>query len=186
MRLLIVNVYVDLLWNFPKSHRDFKYRVAFHQLFTSSSLHQNQFLSLHGTSKTFVSLLLLLCSIAVFAQSRHITSRVYTEGTSEGLAEACVTVKGTNILAPSEATSNFTFSVSRNRNALVISYGGYRAKEIAIGTSNTVDVHVKADATTLNDVVVFNGKPEFLTGPVSFVGAKQFPIMVGHRQISKR
>jgi TonB-linked SusC/RagA family outer membrane protein len=101
-----------------------------------------------------LSLLLMMVFFAVgiaFAQ-RTITGTV-TDGTDPVIG-ASVLVKGTSVGTITDANGNFTLSVPDGGKALVFSYLGLTAQEIALGADNTVSVSLKEDAQALADVVV--------------------------------
>ncbi|WP_439558625.1 SusC/RagA family TonB-linked outer membrane protein, partial [Dyadobacter sp.] len=97
-----------------------------------------------------------------------------TDGpTPQGLPGVNVVVKGTQVGTVTDADGNFSISVPENSTTLVFSYVGYLAQEIEIGTRSAIDVQLKADAKSLNEVVVVGygtQKKVNLTGAVDQVG----------------
>jgi TonB-dependent starch-binding outer membrane protein SusC len=101
-----------------------------------------------------VQLLLLfaLVSTLAFAQ-RRITGTV-TDDKQTPLTGATVTVKGTKVATTTDAAGRFSISVPQNGNTLVVSYVGTQPREVAIGSSDVVNVSLAAQAGALTDVVV--------------------------------
>jgi TonB-linked SusC/RagA family outer membrane protein len=101
-----------------------------------------------------LSLLLMMVFFAVgiaFAQ-RTITGTV-TDGTDPVIG-ASVLVKGTTVGTITDADGNFSLAVPEGSKALVFSYLGLTAQEIALGADNIVSVSLKEDAQALTEVVV--------------------------------
>ncbi|WP_031529094.1 SusC/RagA family TonB-linked outer membrane protein [Dyadobacter crusticola] len=104
---------------------------------------------------------------------RQITGKVTDGPTPQGLPGVNVIVKGTQIGTVTDADGKFTINVPEEGTTLVFSYVGYLAQEIEIGTRSTIDVQLKADAKSLNEVVVVGygtQKKVNLTGAVDQVG----------------
>lgn len=119
-------------------------------------------------------MLLLICSTA-WAQTRKITGKV-TDGQGP-LVGVGVKVKGTGVATSTNSTGSFTINVpATGTQVLVFSYIGYVTKEEAVGTRSQVNVTLKDDVNTLNEVVVNIGygtvRKKDLTGAVSSVSAE--------------
>lgn len=101
----------------------------------------------------FLSILLLF-SIAAFAQTKKLTGRVNASGTNTPLANVTIQVKG----SPSGVTTNengeFTITVNADAKTLVVSSVGYQTQEVSIGSSSTINVLLQLSNNTLSDVVV--------------------------------
>jgi TonB-linked SusC/RagA family outer membrane protein len=98
----------------------------------------------------FWSLIVLpLCS--TFAQ-RTITGTVSSDK-PEALIGASVVVKGTTKGAVTDIDGKYSVDVPKDAQTLVISYTGYETKEVAIGTSNVIDVTL-AEGRVLEEAVV--------------------------------
>lgn len=88
-----------------------------------------------------------------FWQDRRISGTVKTpEG--DPLPGATIVIKGTTNGTTSDANGDFNLSVPGNSNTLVVSFIGYVAKEVEIGTQTAIDVVLTEDAQTLSEVVV--------------------------------
>jgi TonB-dependent starch-binding outer membrane protein SusC len=97
---------------------------------------------------------LFLVSMQVMAQARNISGRV-TDDKGNGLANASVIVKGTNIGTSTSADGSFSLSLPSNATALVISYIGLSDREVAITNESNYSVAlVPGVKTGLDEVVV--------------------------------
>lgn len=64
-----------------------------------------------------------------------------------------VVIKGTTTGTVTDVNGNFTINAGEN-DVLVVSFIGYKAQEVPVGTQTTVDVALADDLTTLDEVVV--------------------------------
>src|SRR4051794_27823030 len=101
----------------------------------------------------FIPIFLLL-SLTLFAQKgKIITGRITGQG-PEGLSGVTVTEKNTNNRVQTDATGNYTITLSRDNSSLVFSYVGYDNKEQPVGTLSAVDVQLTSGQRALDEVVV--------------------------------
>ncbi len=70
------------------------------------------------------------------------------------LLNASVVIKGTNKGTTTNANGNFNITVPNNKAVLVISYTGYKTKEILIGSQTSIDIQLTRTDNSLNEVVV--------------------------------
>ncbi|HEY0898135.1 MAG TPA: TonB-dependent receptor plug domain-containing protein, partial [Sphingobacteriaceae bacterium] len=123
----------------------------------------------------FVALVLLL--EPAWAQTKTISGTVTDQ--QDGTPLIGVSVKVKDGTAGTSTTSNgtYTISVPENATALVFSYIGYDAKEVAIGGQTTLNVTLSANRTALTEVVVVGygtQRVKDATGSVASVGTKDF------------
>ena len=104
-------------------------------------------------NKISIFLLVLLIQVAANAQGRAVSGVVLDEN-GEGLVGATVLEKGTTNGTIADISGNYTLNVSSDDATLIISFVGYTAQEIVIGTRTSVDVSMVLDAQQLEDVVV--------------------------------
>jgi TonB-linked SusC/RagA family outer membrane protein len=128
--------------------------------------------SLQQTLRIVPLLLLswLLC-IEVVAQDRRVSGQIKDE-TGSGLPGVSVVLKGTTQGTTTDVDGKFNIAVTGSNPTLVFSFVGYLPQEVAVGNRNTVDVSLKADNKTLDEIVVIGygtTRKSDLTGAVSGV-----------------
>ena len=90
---------------------------------------------------------------AVQQNGNHkVTGRV-VDSTGEPLIGATVLVEGTTNAAVTDIDGNFTINTTSNAK-LVFSYIGYNSQTILVSGKSTIDVILKEEANTMNEVVV--------------------------------
>ncbi len=102
-------------------------------------------------------LYLLLMGVLFFASQamaqRTITGKV-TDEKGNPLANASVLVKGTTVGTSTKADGTYSLTVPANGRTLVISSVDMIAEEVSIGNKATIDVSLKSDDKTMQEVVV--------------------------------
>ncbi|WP_226789021.1 SusC/RagA family TonB-linked outer membrane protein [Polaribacter porphyrae] len=102
-----------------------------------------------------------------FAQSQTKINGTVSDK-NEPLPAASVLIKGTSRGVVTDFDGNFEITASENE-TLVVSYLGYVAQEILIGNKTTFNIILKADSSTLDEIVVIgygSVKRKDLTGSV--------------------
>jgi TonB-linked SusC/RagA family outer membrane protein len=100
-----------------------------------------------------LALLLATLSFTVSFAQRTVSGTV-TDNNQAPLAGATVAVKGTKVATTTDAAGKFTISVPANATTLEISYVGMQNRDVAIGSSNVVNVSLTPTADAMADVVV--------------------------------
>ena len=122
-----------------------------------------------------LSLLTLLMPLGLLAQDIKVQGVVKDE-TGETVIGASVMQKGTTNGAVTDIDGNFSLTVP-SKATLVVSYIGFTTQEIAVGGRTQLEITLKEDDQTLNEVVVVGygtmDKKE-LTSAISHVGEKDF------------
>lgn len=95
-----------------------------------------------------------LTIVSVLAQSKTITGRVTSSEEPEGVPGASVVVKGTTQGTVTNLDGTYSISVPADATSLVFSFVGYLTKEVAIGSSSTINVQLDPDVKLLSEVVV--------------------------------
>ena len=130
---------------------------------------------MQGKLKTFrVALLLILSLIVGTVSAQTVTGNVVDE-TGEPVIGATVLEKGTKNATVTDFDGNFTIKLQSGK-VLTISYIGMVAQDVNVAGKSNVNVVMKEDATTLQDVVVVGYgtmKKQDLTGSVSSVNTEQ-------------
>lgn len=96
---------------------------------------------------------ILACCSQVFAQQRSVSGTV-TDDKNISMPGVSVYVKGTTIGTTTDSNGKYQLNVSGTNPVLVFSFIGYTTQEIAVGTKTAIDVQLKEDAQTLDEVVV--------------------------------
>ena len=104
--------------------------------------------------QTILSLLLILCSLAVSAQNIQIKGVVTSADDGLLLPGVSVTVKGTTTGTMTDANGAYAINASVN-STLVFSFVGMKTQEFPVtATTNTIDVKLVSDVQTMDEVVV--------------------------------
>lgn len=118
--------------------------------------------------KTKVFMLTILCLLCFgFVQSQTKISGVVSDK-DEPLLGASISIKGTSKGAITDFDGNFEITASET-DVLIISYLGYSSQEIIVGKKTTFNIVLKADSSTLDEIVVIgygSVKRKDLTGSV--------------------
>ncbi|RYC71176.1 SusC/RagA family TonB-linked outer membrane protein [Spirosoma sordidisoli] len=110
------------------------------------------------------------------AQERVITGRVLSTDDNNPLPGVNVAVKGTNRGTTTDAEGNYRIGVPAGGTVLVFSSVGFISQEVTIGNQATINLSLKTDDRSLNEVVVVGygtQKKSQLTGAISSVSAKE-------------
>ena len=89
-----------------------------------------------------------------FAQDRRITGKVTSAEDGSGLPGVSVQVKGSTKGATSDATGNYSLSVSPTDTKLVYSFVGMVPQDVAIGNRSSINISLGSDTKQLTEVVV--------------------------------
>lgn len=128
--------------------------------------------SLQHMYRTVPLLLLswLLC-VGAIAQDRRISGRVKDE-TGSGLPGVTVVLKGSQQGTTTDSEGQYNIAVTGSNPTLVFSYVGYLSQEVVVGNRTSVDLSLKADDKTLDEIVVIGygtTRKSDLTGAVATV-----------------
>ncbi len=125
--------------------------------------------------KTFRIALMLVLSLIVGTVSAQTINGIVVDETGEAVIGATVMEKGTKNAVVTDFDGNFTIKMG-NGKVLVISYIGMQTQEINVAGKTSINVVLKEDATTLQDVVVVGYgtmKKTDLTGSISSVDTEK-------------
>ena len=101
---------------------------------------------------------------------------VVTDEKGEKLPSVSITVKGTPRGSTTNLNGEYSINVPDAKAILVFSYIGFESQEVAVGSMTTLNIALKVDDKTLEEVVVVgygSVKKSDLTGSVSSVKAEQ-------------
>ena len=107
---------------------------------------------------------------------RNITGTVVDEK-GVGLPGVSILVKGTQRGSNTDGNGNFRLSIPDDNIILVFSFVGYLSQEVSIANQTSLNISLKPDTKSLEEVVVVGygvQKKKDLTGAVSTVGADMF------------
>ena len=144
---------------------------------------------MQGNLKTFRVALMLVLSLFVGTVSAQTVSGNVVDETGEAVIGATVMEKGTKNATVTDFDGNFTIKMESGK-VLTISYIGMQSQDVNVAGKTSVNVILKEDATTLQDVVVVGYgtmKKTDLTGSVSSVNTEQLnakgaPSVLGNLQ----
>lgn len=122
-------------------------------------------------STLFATFILFCCAATAGAQNVTV-SGVITDESGETLIGVNIQVKGTTHGSITDLDGNYAIQVAGAQSVLVFSYVGYATQEITVGTQRTVNVTLRSDSQSLEEVVVVGygtQKKVNMTGAVSSV-----------------
>src|SRR2546423_7805158 len=141
-------------------------------------------LKINSFARSSCLLMLSLFSLTVFSQKR-VTGTVNANDTTP-IAGASVQVAGTSVGTVTLSDGTFALTVPAGRNTLVISFVGYKMKEVNIGSQNHVTVSLEEDVSGLNEAIVTGYTSQArknIVGAVSTVtGAKLATVQSGNAE----
>lgn len=127
----------------------------------------------------FLIAFLLLCIPLTYAlppEGITIKGIVIDETLKEPVPGANITVKGTTIGTITNYDGAFTINVPSKKSVLVVSFLGYVTQEIVVGERKTINVSLKEDSQSLDEVVVIaygNQDKGLVTSAISSIDNKQ-------------
>ncbi len=101
----------------------------------------------------FTFLLIFFTVFSAFAQDRRVTG-VVSDPAGTGIPGATILIKGTQIGSNTDAEGRFAINVRSDKDVLVISFVGYKTKEVTVGNQSVLDVKMEDDVAALEEVVV--------------------------------
>lgn len=110
--------------------------------------------------KNYISLLLLLFTLPVFAQVTKITGKVYDNDTKEPLPFVSVVFKNSGVGTTTDFDGNYFISTSSPTDSLIAAYVGYIkvSKLITKGKTQQIDFYINANTINLKEVVIKPGE----------------------------
>jgi TonB-dependent starch-binding outer membrane protein SusC len=128
-------------------------------------------------TKTLFTLLLLLAGFATtWAQNRTVTG-VVKDIKGDPLPSVTVLEKGTQNGVVTDFDGKFSLKLTGNAPTLVVSFIGFTAKEITVGTQTDFSITLDEDTKTLGEVVVVGygtAKKKDLTGSIATISERNF------------
>jgi TonB-linked SusC/RagA family outer membrane protein len=107
---------------------------------------------------------------------RRISGKVTSAEDGQPLPGVSILLKGTTTGTVTDSDGKYALSIPDAGGTLVFSYVGFITQEVAVGTSNELNITMVADIRALEQVVVVGygtQKREAITGAISTVSAKE-------------
>ena len=150
--------------------------IIFTQLFFDDDNHFRQKIRFVNRCICLSIFIMLSIGTQVFAQQagRTLTGTVKDER-GQVIPGASVKLKGTTQGTVTNSQGQYSLKINVTTGALEISFMGYTTNEVAIGSSNTINVTLGETTNTMNEVVVIGYgtvKRRDLTGSVASVSGK--------------
>lgn len=126
-------------------------------------------------AKAVVCLLLCLFSSSLLFAQKRISGKI-TSSTNQPVAGASVLVQGTSVGTVTAADGSYTLTVPEGKNVLIVSYVGFKTKEVTIGSENNIAVSLEDDISGLTEVIVtgYSGQQrKNIVGAVTTVKGEQ-------------
>ncbi len=101
-----------------------------------------------------VSLMLMMCTLHVFAQDKTVTGKVTDERDGSPLSGVSVTLKGTNTGTTTGADGSFRISIPTSAKTLVFSFVNFSDVEIGVGNRTSFNISLSSKEKNLTEVVV--------------------------------
>ena len=130
---------------------------------------------MQGNLKAFRIALMLVLSLFIGTVSAQTVTGNVVDETGEAVIGATVMEKGTKNATVTDFDGNFTIKMNGGK-VLTISYIGMQSQDVNVAGKTSVNVILKEDATTLQDVVVVGYgtmKKSDLTGAISSVDTEK-------------
>lgn len=129
-------------------------------------------------------LLSQLFFLQVFAQAQTVSGRVINRSTGEALAQATITVKGTNTATQTDASGNFRINAPSG-SVLKITFIGMAEREVTVtAAASTLTIELQPLPNSMNEVVVVGygtQKRSVVTGAISSIKAKDLENVPSNR-----
>jgi TonB-dependent starch-binding outer membrane protein SusC len=122
-----------------------------------------------------ITLVLLMCTVHLFAQEKTVTGKVTDEKDGSPLSGVSVTVKGTTVGTVTGVDGSYRLAVPSNAKTLVFSFVNFESIEMSIGSRSTVSVGLTSNEKNLQEVVVTGysrEKKTQFTGSATILSAK--------------
>ncbi|HYG20524.1 MAG TPA: SusC/RagA family TonB-linked outer membrane protein, partial [Ohtaekwangia sp.] len=122
----------------------------------------------------FFILFLAFSSGPLLAQTKKISGTVKDESTGETLPGVSVVLKGTTTGSITDMNGAYSLEVPEGESTVVFSFVGYAQAEVVVTNQTTVDVALKTDVLTFDEVVIVGygvQKKSVVTGAIAKVDA---------------
>jgi TonB-dependent starch-binding outer membrane protein SusC len=124
--------------------------------------------------RLFLAAVFLLITNILIAQ-KTITGTITDESTSQPVAGATVTARGTKAATQTNSEGSFSLSVPKGATRLTVTSIGFESQDISINDQSNISVSLKTTTASLNEVVVVGygtQRRTNVTGAISTVSGK--------------
>src|SRR5688572_10183134 len=108
--------------------------------------------------KKFISMLCTFCGLLLFASAQEkglmITGTITSSENAESLPGAGILEKGKSNATRSDSIGNYRIRVTDPNGTLIISYVGYKTKEVKISGQSEIDIVLDPATASMQEVVV--------------------------------
>lgn len=121
---------------------------------------------------TLIITMLFLSTLAVFGQQRTITGTVTDAADGKSIPGVTILAKGTTAGTTTDIDGKYSLKVDASVKMLVFTFIGMKTNEVSVGASNVINVQMKSEALSLDEVVVIgygSVKKSDLTGSVATI-----------------
>ena len=108
----------------------------------------------HSTIQKLSCLLFMIFPFFALAQDRTVSGKVTDAETGDNLPGVNIIIKGTTVGTSTDASGNYSLSVSGDNAVLVFSFIGYLTAEAPIGNQSVINQTLQSDIKSLEEVVV--------------------------------
>ncbi|MRG44960.1 SusC/RagA family TonB-linked outer membrane protein [Chitinophaga sp. SYP-B3965] len=126
--------------------------------------------------KKLITTLCMLCGLLLSAGAQVITGTITSSDNGERLPGAGILEKGKTNATRSDSAGHYKISVTDPNGTLIISYVGYKTKEIKISGQSKIDVVLDPTASSMQEVVVVGygtQQRKDITGSISTISASK-------------
>jgi len=126
--------------------------------------------------KRHLAILMMLFTTSLWAQNRIVNGTITASDDGSAIPGVNIVEKGTNNGSVTNVDGTYSISVGANA-TLVFSFVGYTSQEVVVGNQTSINVNLKPDVTSLQEVVVIGyGQVEAkdVTGTLVSLKAKDF------------
>ena len=119
--------------------------------------------------------------VSTVMQQRVVNGTIIDE-LGEPMIGVSVLIKGTSVGTITDFDGKFSLKVSANNSVLVVSYIGYQTQNLEIGNKSSLNIQMKPDTKTLEEVVVIGYgtvKKRDLTGAVTSIKSSDVTLNPG-------
>jgi TonB-dependent starch-binding outer membrane protein SusC len=131
--------------------------------------------ALLGSKMMKAALMLLFMFAGPVAWSQQVITGKVSDDTGEVIPGVNIIVEGTSLGTATDAEGKYSISVPDAESVLIYSFIGFDTKREVVGTRSTIDVQMKPDLKTLEEVVVVGygvQKKRDISGAIGHVSAE--------------